>query len=101
MRRARSPHSSPPAQTGAGRTDRSPAGGTGTAGDDGGGSVTAPQSLEAVCLAAEHANPVLRDYAEFRSAFSAFAEETALRDTMLTEQFMRGSVQLKQRCLRI
>ena len=96
MCRARSPHSSPPTQTGVGRADESPASGTGAAGGDGGGSVAAPKSLEAVCLAAEQANPALQNYAEFRPVFSAFDEETTQRYTMITEQFMRGSVQLQQ-----
>ena len=96
MCRARSPHSSPPTQTGVGRADESPASGTGAAGGEGGGSVAAPKSLLAVCVGAEQANHELQNYAEFRPVFSAFDEDTTRRYTKITEQFMRGSVQLQQ-----
>ena len=79
-----------------GRADESPVSGTGAAGGQGGGSVAAPKSLLAVCVAAEQANHELQNYAEFRPEFSAFDEDTTRRYAKITEQFMRGSVQLQQ-----
>ena len=85
-----------PTQTEVGRADESPASGTGAAGGDVGGSVAAPKTLLAVCVAAEQANHELQNYAEFRPVFSAFDEVTTRRYAKITEQFMRGSVQLQQ-----
>ena len=52
--------------------------------------------MSVVCVAAEQANHELQNYAEFRPVFSAFDEDTTRRYAKITEQFMRGSVQLQQ-----
>ena len=96
IRDSRIPAKRKKTQTGLGRADESPASGTGAAWGEGGGSVAAPKSLLAVCVAAEQASHELQNYAEFRPVFSAFDEDTTRRCAKITEQFMRGSVQLQQ-----
>jgi hypothetical protein len=53
-----------------------------------------PRRAELALLGARAA--AVSHYAEFRPVFSAFDEDTTRRYTKITEQFMRGSVQLQQ-----